>query len=112
MILYFNPECSKCQEAYALIQSHGKTVEVVDYLNQPPSIETLRDIVRVLGIAPKELIRKKEILFLENYEGKTFSDEEWLKILSDNPILLERPIVIEGNRAIIGRPPKKVLELF
>lgn len=112
MKFYFNKECSKCQEAYELIKGKGQSVEIVDYLNNPPSVETLKDIVSVLGITPFELVRKKEPLFIENFEGKEFSDEEWLYILSKNPILIERPIVIDGNKAIIGRPPIKVLNML
>ena len=112
MKIYFNKDCSKCQEAFELIKSKGRSVEIVDYLNNSPSVETLKGIVMVLGITPFELVRQKEPLFIENYEGKEFSDEEWLKILSDNPILIERPIIIDGNRAVIGRPPIRVFELL
>ena len=112
MKIYFNKECSKCQEAYELIKSHGGSVEIVDYLNHPPTLETLASIVKVLGITPFDLVRQKEPLFIENFGGKEFSDEEWLKILSENPVLIERPIIIDGNKAIIGRPPEKVLTLF
>ena len=112
MKIYFNKECSKCLEAFELIKSKGQSVEIVDYLNEPPSVETLKGIVKVLGIKPIELVRKKEPSFIEKFEGKNFSDNEWLKILSENPILIERPIIIEGNKAIIGRPPIKVLNLL
>jgi len=112
MKIYYNPECSKCREAYSLLESKGETAEIIDYLNNPPSVETLRNIAKVLGVKPEEIVRKKEPLFLEKFEGKTFSDEEWLKILSENPELLERPIVIDGNKAIIGRPPERVLDLL
>jgi len=112
MKIYYNPRCSKCRETYNLIKAKGKEAEIVDYLNNPPSVETLKDIINVLGIKPEELVRKKEKLFIENYKGKSFSDSQWLDILSQNPQLIERPIVIEGKKAIIGRPPEKVLELL
>lgn len=112
MQIYYNPRCSKCREAYTLLKAKGIDAEIVDYLNQPPSVETLKNIVKVLGIKPFELVRKKEPLYLEKYAGKKISNTRWFTILSKNPILIERPIIIDGNKAIIGRPPEKVLELI
>jgi len=112
MKIYYNPHCSKCRETLKLIESKGKKAEIVDYLNNPPSVESLRNIIKVLGIKPIELVRKKEVLFIEKFKGKEYSDEEWLSILSENPKLIERPIVIEGNKAVIGRPPERVLEII
>lgn len=112
MKIYYNPKCSKCRETLNLIESKGKKAEIVDYLNHPPSVETLRNIVAVLGIKPEMLVRKKEAIFIENFKGKVFNDEQWLEILSNNPKLIERPIVIDGKKAVIGRPPELVLELL
>ncbi len=112
MKIYYNPRCSKCRETLKLIESKGKTAEIVDYLNHPPTLETLQSIVIVLGMQPEELLRKKEPIFIEKYKGKKLSDNEWLEAMVQNPQLIERPIVIDGNRAIIGRPPEKVLELI
>lgn len=111
MQIYYNPRCSKCREAYTLLKEGGIDAEIIDYLKQPPSIETLKNIVTVLGIKPSELVRKKEPLYIEKYAGKKISNTRWLTILSKNPILIQRPIVIDGNKAIIGRPPELVLDL-
>ncbi len=112
MKIYYNPRCSKCRETLKLIESKGKTAEIVDYLNHPPTVETLQNIIEVLGIKPEELLRKKEPVFIEKYKGKKLSDMELLEAMIQNPQLIERPIVIDGNRAIIGRPPERVLELL
>lgn len=112
MKIYYNPRCLKCRETLKLIEINGKTAEIIDYLNHPPTLETLQNITKVLGIKPEELLRKKEPVFIEKYRGKKLSDKEWLKAMIQNPQLIERPIVIDGNKAIIGRPPELVLELL
>ncbi len=112
MKIYYNTRCSKCRETLKLIESKGKSAEIVDYLNHPPTLETMQGIVKVLGIKPEELLRKKEPVFIEKYKGKILSDYEWLEVMIQNPQLIERPIVIDGNKAIIGRPPERVLDLL
>ncbi len=112
MKIYYKASCSTCQQTLKLIEGQGKTAEIVDYLKNPPSNESLENIIKVLGIKPFELVRKKEQLFIEKYKGKKISSKRWLTILSKNPQLIERPIVIDGNKAIIGRPPERVLELL
>jgi len=112
MKIYHNPKCSKCREAYKLIESKGKKAEIVDYLNHPPTVETLKVIIDLLGIKPLDLFRKKETLFIEKFKDKSHTDQQWLKILSQNPILIQRPIVINGNKAIIGRPVERVLDII
>ena len=111
MKIYYNPRCLKCRETLKLIESKGKTAEIVDYLNHPPTLETLH-IIKVLVIKPEELLRKKEPVFIERYKGKKISDKEFLEAMVQNPQLIERPIVIDGNKAIIGRPPERVLDLL
>ncbi len=110
--IYHNPRCSKSRETLQLIKDHGKDVEVVEYLNEIPSVETLRSVLKKLGLKPVEIVRKGEAVFKEQFKGKDFSDEEWLNILHENPKLIERPIVVEGSKAIIGRPPVNVKQLF
>jgi arsenate reductase len=112
MKIYYNPRCSKCRESLKLIESKGKTAEIVDYLNNPPSVETLKNIVKILGIPASELVRKSETIYSEKYKGKNLSENEWLEAMSQHPQLIERPIVIDGKRAVIGRPPEKVLTLL
>jgi arsenate reductase len=112
MKMYHNPECSKCKNALALLEEKGIVPEIIKYLETPPSADELKKVVKKLGIAPLDLVRKKERIFKESYFGKELSDDEWIEVLITHPILIERPIVIEGNRAIIGRPPVKVLDLL
>lgn len=112
MKIYYNPRCSKCRETLKLIEQQGKKAEIVDYLNHPPTVETLKQIVRMLGISPLELVRKKETLYLNHFRHQHLNDDEWLKVMSEHPQLIERPIVLEGKKAIIGRPPEKVLDLL
>jgi len=112
MKIYYNPRCSKCRESLKLIEGKGKTAEIVDYLNHPPSVETLKNIVKILGISASELVRKGETIYSEKYKGKNLSEDEWLVAMSQHPQLIERPIVIAGKRAVLGRPPERVLTLL
>lgn len=112
MIIYFNPDCSKCNEALDLLKQSNCELNIRNYLAEPPTPTELKELLHKLQCEPLDIIRKKEPLFIEKYERKSFSNEEWLKILSENPILIERPIVINGNKAIIGRPPQLVLEII
>ncbi|MBK9254395.1 MAG: arsenate reductase (glutaredoxin) [Saprospiraceae bacterium] len=112
MIIYHNPRCGKSRETLKLIESQGIHPEIILYLVNPPDKKTLADIIEKLGIKPEGLVRKTEDLYLSDYQGKTLSDDGWLTILSENPRLIERPIVISGMKAVIGRPPEKVKDLF
>ncbi|MCR6640719.1 MAG: arsenate reductase (glutaredoxin) [Sporocytophaga sp.] len=107
-----NPRCTKSRQALAILTESGENPEIIEYLKNPLTIEELQDIITKLKIKPEELVRKKEPLFIENYKGKTFTDKQWIKILSDNPVLIERPILIKGNKAVIGREEAKLRELL
>lgn len=111
MLIYYNPECSKCQSALDLLHQANCSVEIRNYLTQPPSVEELKELTQRLGCHPADLTRKKEPLFLQNFEGKLASEADWLHMLAANPLLIERPILIDGEQAIIGRPPERVLQL-
>jgi len=111
MILYFNPECSKCNEALDLLKGNSCEVEIRNYLSQPLSIAELKEVVSKLGCRVTDIIRTKEPLYIEKFGDKNLTDEDWFKILSEHPVLIERPILISGSKAIIGRPPKLVLDL-
>ncbi len=112
IVIYHNARCSKSRSACALIAAKGVNAEVIDYLKTPPDKEELRDLLKKLGMKPDELVRRGEEVFKEYYAGKTLSDEEWLDALATHPILIERPIVVRGDKAVIGRPTEKVLELL
>lgn len=95
-----------------MIQAKGEEVEIIEYLKQPPSKEELGNLARQLSIRPKDLIRKGEKLYKEKFSQEDLTDEEWLTVLSSNPILIERPVVVRGGKAVIGRPPENVNKLF
>ncbi|WP_245598671.1 arsenate reductase (glutaredoxin) [Sporocytophaga myxococcoides] len=107
-----NPRCTKSRQALTILTESGENPQIIEYLKNPPTIEELQDIIIKLKIKPEELIRKKEPLYIENYKGKSFTDKQWIKILSENPVLIERPILIKGNKAVIGREEAKVRELL
>lgn len=110
--IYHNPRCGKSRQTLKLIQEDNKEVEIIEYLKTPPTYDELTEVISKIGIKPEELIRKGEKIFKENYKGKSLTDEEWITAMVENPILIERPIVIKGDKAIIGRPPENVQELL
>ncbi len=112
MKIYHNPRCSKSRQTLSIIQETGKEVEIIEYLKDTLSFEDLVLILEMLNIQPIELIRKDEIIWKEKYRGKQMTDDEIINAMRENPKLIERPIVIKNGKAIIGRPPKKVLNLL
>jgi len=112
MKIYHNPRCSKSRQTLALIQEKGQEVEIIEYLKDTLSFEDLALILEMLNIQPIELIRKNELIWKENYRGKQMTDDEIINAMRENPKLIERPIVVKNGQAIIGRPPKKVLDLL
>ena len=110
--IYHNPRCSKCRATLALLEERGARPKVVEYLETPPSVAELRTIVRKLGIEPQDLVRRGEEVFKEQYAGRTLTGAQWLEVMANHPILIERPIVVRGAKAVLGRPPEKVSQLF
>jgi len=110
--IYHNPRCSKSRSALAILEEKGIAPEVIDYLKVPPSKIELRNILKKLDMKPEEIVRKSEDVYKNLFQGKVLSDDEWLDALVENPILIERPIVQVAERAVIGRPPERVLELL
>ena len=109
--VYFKPKCATCQTAMQLIKANSKEkIETVEYLVETPTQQQLKEIIKMLGIKPEELVRKKEPLYKEKYEGKKITGAQWIKILNQNPILIERPIIVNGDKAIIGRPVERIVE--
>src|ERR1035437_3400890 len=99
--IYHNNRCTKSRCALELIEKKTKDFEVIEYLKTPPSEKELKEILKKLGMKAEEIIRKKEPLFKEKFAKKQFSEDQWIKILVQNPILIERPIVVKGNKAVI-----------
>jgi len=112
MIIYHNPRCTKSRCTLDLIQKATKNFQVVEYLKNPLSEKELKGILKKLNMKAEDLVRTKEPLFKKKFAGKKISEDQWIKILAKNPILIERPIVVKGNRAIIGRPVENVTALF
>lgn len=112
-IIYHNPRCSKSRETLALLQEHQVDVDIIEYLKEPLRPETLKSALEALAMRPQELIRTGEAIYkelqLHNFQG---SDQELIAIMAQHPILIQRPVVIYGQQARIGRPPESVLELF
>ncbi len=110
--IYHNPKCRKSRETLEIIKNMGHDPEIIEYLKTPPTANELRDLLKKMNMKPAEIIRKGEDLFKSNFKGKKMSDEAWLQVLVENPKLIERPIVVSGNRVILGRPPEKVKEIL
>jgi arsenate reductase len=112
LTIYHNPRCRKSRETLNFIKDAGHEVEIIEYLKDPPSEEDLRHVVKKLGISVSDLLRKNEAVFKEKYKGQEINEDDWYKILSENPILIERPIVVKDGDAILGRPPENVLKFL
>ena len=112
LTIFHNPKCSKSRETLALIQGRGFKPRIVEYLKAPPTVDELAAIVRMLGIRPEALVRKNEDVFMAKHAGKTQTDAQWIEAMVADPVLIERPIVVAGGKAAIGRPPERVLSLL
>ena len=108
-----NPRCSKSRQTLAILSDNGIDVDIIEYLKDVPSEKTLRQIIDILGIKPRELLRKGEVVYKENnLRREDLTDDDLIQFMLDNPILIERPIVYDDKRAVIGRPPDNVLKLI
>jgi arsenate reductase len=112
--IYHNPRCRKSREALQLLRDRGHDVEVIEYLKDPPSAARLAELCRGLQLQPLQLMRVKEKKFAELglSRGDRRSSAQWCKIMSENPILIERPIVVAGKRVALGRPVEAILEIL
>ncbi|APR66641.1 MULTISPECIES: arsenate reductase (glutaredoxin) [Thalassolituus] len=111
--IYHNPRCSKSRQTLALLEEQGITPVIVEYLKDIPSAETLRDVLTKLGLTPRQLLRTKEDDYKAlNLSDTSLSDDALIEAMCAHPKLIERPIVIKGKNARIGRPPQQVLEIL
>ncbi len=110
--IYHNPRCAKSRAALKYLDEKGVFFEIIEYLKEPLTEKELATILKKLDMKPLDLIRKNESLYKENYKGKDFTEREWINIIVDNPKLLERPIVVNGSKAVLARPAEKIDELF
>jgi arsenate reductase len=110
--IYHNPRCRKSREALALLDDRDIQPEVRLYLQDPPSAAELRQLLKKLKVPALQLVRKEEALYKERYKGRDLSEKEWIEAMTAHPILIQRPVVIRDDRAVIGRPPEEVLQLI
>lgn len=110
--IYHNNRCSKSRIGLKLLEDSGKEFEVVNYLENTPDEKELKEIISKLGIKPIELIRKNESVWKENFKDKTLTDSDIISLMVQNPKLIERPIVINGDKAVIGRPSEKIIDIL
>ncbi|MBY6213150.1 arsenate reductase (glutaredoxin) [Microbulbifer agarilyticus] len=111
--IYHNPRCSKSRQTLQLLQENNIEPEIVLYLETPPDAAALKTILGKLGIAPRDLLRKGEDAYKElNLKDTTHSDDDLIDAMVSHPKLIERPIVVKGDKAVLGRPPENVLELI
>ena len=112
VVIYHNARCSKSRSACEIVAGRGIEARIVEYLKTPPSRDELCAVLQKLGMKASELVRRGEEEYKQHYAGRTLTEDEWLDAIAEHPILIERPIVVRGDRAVVGRPPEKVLELL
>lgn len=111
--IYHNPRCSKSRQTLELLRDQGREPEIIEYLKTPPSEAELREVLAKLGLSPRQVMRKGEKIYKElNLGDEALSDEALIRAMTENPILIERPIVITDEAARLGRPPEQVLEIL
>lgn len=111
--IYHNPRCSKSRQTLALLQEKGINPAIVEYLDTPPDAATLKGLLDKLGLAPRDLMRRKEAAYKENgLADAALGDDALIAAMVANPILIERPIVVNGAKAALGRPPEQVLDIL
>lgn len=110
--IYHNQRCGKSRNCLAILTEKEEAIEVVEYLESPPSKNDLYGLLQKLNFKPIQLVRVKETIWIENYKNKSLTDEGIIQAMVEHPILIERPIVIKGNQAIIGRIPEEVIRFL
>lgn len=109
--IYHNPQCSKSRNGLKYLTENNIEHEIVEYLKLDLSADDIKNLVLKTGLKPIELVRTHEEYYKKNLKGKDFTDEEWYAILSENPKLLHRPIVVKGNKAVFAQPPENIAKL-
>lgn len=110
--IYHNSRCSKSNAALKEITQSGEAFEVVNYLETVPSIAELKLILSKLNLKPFDIVRKTEKVYLEKFKDKKLSDEEWVRTLHENPILIQRPIIVNGDKAVIARSEEAIDDIL
>ena len=113
VILYHNSKCLKSRQALDLLRERGITPDIIEYLKSPPNADKLQEILNLLGLMPRDLMRRKEDVYTEyGLDNPSLSKAELIDFMVKHPILIERPIVLANGKGAIGRPREKVLEVF
>ncbi len=110
--LYHNPRCSKSREGLAILKDRNLDFEIVEYLKAPLTKEELSDIIKKLNIAPIDLVRKNESIWKEKYKSQNLDNEQVLNAMVEHPKLIERPILVNENLAVVGRPPEQLISII
>lgn len=110
--IYHNPRCQKSRLGVKALEESGQAFTIVKYLETPLTVEQLKTIVQQLGLSPLELVRTQEAIWKSDFKGKVLSDEEILQAMTVHPKLMERPVVVNGDKAVIGRPTERILDLL
>ena len=110
--VYHNPRCKISRSVINELQKQEQKIKIIDYLKNVPSVEEIKILLVKLNLKPIDIIRKNEKVFKEKFYKKKFTDEEWILILHEYPILIERPIIVSNNKAIICRPPERLAEIL
>lgn len=110
--IYHNPRCSKSREGLAILQEGKEDFEIIEYMKHPLSMDEIKELIEKLNIKPIDLVRKNEEIWKEKYAGKEMSDNQIIEAMSLHPRLIERPIVVKDNQAVIGRPPTLIKKLL
>lgn len=113
LVIYHNPRCSKSRATLQILEDHEQSPQIVDYLEEPPSPEELKRIIGLLGVEARDLLRTTEQVYRDaDLDDDSLSDDEIIEAICEYPALLQRPIVVCGERAVIGRPPERVLDIL
>lgn len=111
--VYQKPTCSKCRTTLGILRDRGADFEAINYYENPLSVQELRKLIDKLGVAPRDLLRKGEQVYRDlGLAKRDLSDDELIRLMVENPDLIQRPIVVRGNKAVLGRPPENVDELL
>ncbi|PVX52355.1 arsenate reductase [Balneicella halophila] len=106
--IYFNPRCSKCRVALQELEENKNGIKIIEYLKNPPTVEELKALLKKLGIKAEDLIRKTEAIYKEEFKGKELSEDEWIDAMVQHPKLIQRPIIVKGDKAVIGRTTESI----
>lgn len=113
IIIYHNPRCSKSRQTLELLRKHNIEPDIIEYLNTPPDPQRLKSLLNMLGLSARQLMRRKEQAYKDaDLDNPKLSEEDLIKAMIEQPKLIERPIVVNGDKAVLGRPPENVLEII